>query len=302
MNMLTFWLSVLGFTSLFGTFILSYIAQKERFEEFRAQYLWYVAISWFWFVLQFIGFVHNTFLDRTNLLLLTFIAIMRAIISVLLIFRIVTLLGCIEQGIVTKQFRKIGFVAATLICILLIPIMFLNITFLGPLFTTLVNAAIGVTFLMFRVRNSGQSNYRIQRMQSFMSISAVAYLLFGLYALLFTIFTSSYRPVYDSLATAIFILIWCVNDVLIYLRQPAGSVAVDKTDSLMQFGETFSLTIREMEIVTHLVKGLSYKEIADVLCISPRTVETHVYRIFKKCSVSNKIGLTNKIGIIRTNT
>lgn len=302
MNFLTFWLSILGFTSLFGTFILSYLAQKEEYEEYRNQYLWYVAISWFWFVLQFIGFVHNTFLDSYHIVLLTFIGIMRIFISIIIIYRIVTLLGCIEQGAVSKRIRKTGFLIAFGIAILLAFVIFLRILFLGPLVTTLVNAAIGIAFLLYRFRTAHITNYRVERMRSFMSISAIAYLLFGLYALLFTFYPTSYKPVYDSLATAIFILIWCVNDVLMYLRESSSPGREPNVDPLDLFGDTFGLSPRELQIVTYLVKGLSYKEIAGFLGISTRTVETHVYRICKKCSVSNRAELTHSFMQIRNTT
>ncbi|PKL22271.1 MAG: hypothetical protein CVV48_03650 [Spirochaetae bacterium HGW-Spirochaetae-4] len=302
MNLLTFWLSILGFTSLFGTFILSYLAQKEEYEEYRKQYLWYVAISWFWFVLQFIGFVHNTFLDSYHMVLLTFIGIMRVVISIIIIYRIVTLLGSIEQGTVSNRVKKTGFLIASGIAILVVPIMFLNILFLGPLFTTLVNVAIGLAFLMYRIRTTKVTTYRVQRMQSFMSISAIAYLLFGLYALLFTFFPASYKPVYDSLATAIFILIWCVNDVLMYLREASSTERDPIVDPLDFFGTTYGLSPRELQIVTYLVKGHPYKEIAGFLSISTRTVETHVYRICKKCSVSNRAELTHSFMQIRNTT
>ncbi|WP_422480714.1 helix-turn-helix transcriptional regulator [Pleomorphochaeta sp. DL1XJH-081] len=302
MNILTFWLSILGFTSLFGTFILSYLAQMEEYEEFRKQYLWYVAISWFWFVLQFIGFVHNTFLDSYHIVLLTFIAIMRAIISIIIIYRIVTLLECIGKGSVTKKAKRIGIIISSCIAVLLVPVFFLNILFLGPLFTTLVNMAIGMAFLSYRIRTGKATTYRVQRMQSFMSISAIAYLLFGLYAMLFTVFPHAYKPVYDSLATAIFILIWCVNDVLMYVRKIPKVEQRESVDPLTLFKKEFNLTPREVQIVSYMVKGHSYKEIAGLLSISTRTVETHVYRICKKCSVSNRAELTHVFMQVRSAT
>ena len=302
MNVLTFWVSIFGFTALFGTFILSYIKQKESYEEFRNQYLWYVAISWLWFMLQFIGFVHNTFLDQPNLKLVAFNGIMRAIISILISYKIATLLGSIKHGSVTVRFRSYGIIAAIATAILLTVIVLFQLLIMGPLFTATVNALIGIAFLSIWVSIRDQQTYRAKRMGSFMVISGTSYLLFGVYALLFYLFPDSYRPVYDALATALFILAWCVNDVFIFLKEISLPSRNSEDTSWENFCDSFALTAREREIVSYLVQGLSYKEIADHLSISPRTVETHVYRIFKKCSVSNKIELTHKIYPVRTNT
>lgn len=48
---------------------------------------------------------------------------------------------------------------------------------------------------------------------------------------------------------------------------------------------------REKEIINYIGKGKTTEEIADKLCISKRTVETHRKNIFNKLKVSNTAGL-----------
>lgn len=48
------------------------------------------------------------------------------------------------------------------------------------------------------------------------------------------------------------------------------------------------LSEREIEILTHIVKGLKNKEIADKLGISYSTVLTHTYNIYRKLEVKNR--------------
>ncbi len=48
---------------------------------------------------------------------------------------------------------------------------------------------------------------------------------------------------------------------------------------------TFDLTPRELEILSHLVKGASYKMIADALGISWHTVNSHFKKIYEKLHV-----------------
>ncbi|HEY4786043.1 MAG TPA: LuxR C-terminal-related transcriptional regulator, partial [Bacteroidales bacterium] len=50
-------------------------------------------------------------------------------------------------------------------------------------------------------------------------------------------------------------------------------------------------TERELEILEKICKGLSNQEIADSLCISPRTVERHKANIFEKSGSKNSVNL-----------
>jgi DNA-binding NarL/FixJ family response regulator len=54
------------------------------------------------------------------------------------------------------------------------------------------------------------------------------------------------------------------------------------------------LSNREKEILEHLSKGLLYKEIANNLFISPETVRKHVYHIYEKLHVNNRVEAVNK--------
>ena len=54
------------------------------------------------------------------------------------------------------------------------------------------------------------------------------------------------------------------------------------------------LSHREKEILEQLSKGLMYKEIAAELFISPETVRKHVYHIYEKLHVTNRVEAVNK--------
>jgi DNA-binding NarL/FixJ family response regulator len=48
------------------------------------------------------------------------------------------------------------------------------------------------------------------------------------------------------------------------------------------------LTAREMEVLDYLAKGFIYKQIADALGISYRTVHTHIEHIYQKLHVRSR--------------
>jgi DNA-binding NarL/FixJ family response regulator len=58
---------------------------------------------------------------------------------------------------------------------------------------------------------------------------------------------------------------------------------------------TLPLSPREHEILSHLAKGLLYKEIGDALQITTGTVKQHIHKIYDKLQVSNKTEAINKL-------
>lgn len=53
--------------------------------------------------------------------------------------------------------------------------------------------------------------------------------------------------------------------------------------------EKTALTSREIEILTLVSMGSTNEEIANKMCISTNTVKTHLYNIFKKINVENRL-------------
>jgi DNA-binding NarL/FixJ family response regulator len=61
------------------------------------------------------------------------------------------------------------------------------------------------------------------------------------------------------------------------------------------FSMKFSLTSREKEIISEILKEKSNSEIGEILQISKRTVETHRKNIMLKLDVKNSIGIAVKV-------
>lgn len=52
------------------------------------------------------------------------------------------------------------------------------------------------------------------------------------------------------------------------------------------------LTSREVEVLRRVAKGMAYKEIADELFVSHRTVQNHVQNVLRKLQLHNRVELT----------
>jgi len=63
----------------------------------------------------------------------------------------------------------------------------------------------------------------------------------------------------------------------------------DRKEGSVSRQEEAVLTTREIEILTMISAGAKNEKIAEKLCISPNTVKTHIYNIFKKIDVPNRL-------------
>lgn len=74
--------------------------------------------------------------------------------------------------------------------------------------------------------------------------------------------------------------------VAAFQRQSMGTGAVESSLAV--------LSNREKEILELLSRGLMYKEIANALSIGQETVRKHVYHVYEKLHVSNRVEAVNK--------
>lgn len=87
--------------------------------------------------------------------------------------------------------------------------------------------------------------------------------------------------------------------VIIYIQNFASAVsggaraAAPVVEINPEYVLQYSITSREQEIVALIMEGLTNQQVADRLHISPATVKDHVYRIYQKTGVSNRVQLVN---------
>ncbi len=63
-----------------------------------------------------------------------------------------------------------------------------------------------------------------------------------------------------------------------------------------EFIREYGLSAREQEVLPLLCDGMSSKDIAETLFISPRTVENHIHSIYRKCGVKRRLELVKLAG------
>ncbi len=82
-----------------------------------------------------------------------------------------------------------------------------------------------------------------------------------------------------------------------YLRKYYTAPPPQETDTQTweKFLEEYNISKREEEVIRELCEGKTNKEISDALFISLQTVKDHVYRIYQKTDIKNRVQLINLI-------
>ncbi|ADK14809.1 MULTISPECIES: helix-turn-helix domain-containing protein [Clostridium] len=80
--------------------------------------------------------------------------------------------------------------------------------------------------------------------------------------------------------------------VLKYFNAPAFIANNKLTD---YFKQKYDITEKQGEIIELIMEGVTYKQIAEKLFISPKTVDNHIQNIYKKLNVNSKMQLSNFI-------
>lgn len=61
------------------------------------------------------------------------------------------------------------------------------------------------------------------------------------------------------------------------------------------FLDAYGITRREKEVIEKLLQGKTDRRIGEELYISPRTVDTHLRSVFRKCQISSRLQLTRLV-------
>ncbi len=81
---------------------------------------------------------------------------------------------------------------------------------------------------------------------------------------------------------------------LLYQRA-SGLLQPEHAESMDAFLSRFEISHREREIIDRLLAGKTNAQIGELLHISPHTVKNHIYNVYRKARVRNRIQLANLI-------
>lgn len=273
--------AAIGFNSL------SYVQRKRRWKLYYVLYEGCYAV---WLLVSTYGFFTVVYIEHPLPQLAFIVAVVRAFVSVgigycapMFVFR---LSGKPKRG------QSFSILFAVGVVVMVIPSFILQSIRYNTIINYLYNGSLLVltVFGLLSVR-SRPTEYEQRRMLPFLHLSTVSYAMIISYGSFLIIIQANLSGALGVLAVGLFCLAWAILDILLVSRELTEKNAAEYNVVALQ--SEYGITEREREIVELLVLGWSHKEIAEKLCISLRTVETHVYNIYRKCAVGNKVELIN---------
>lgn len=164
-------------------------------------------------------------------------------------------------------------------------------------FSVALYALIGVTvtllgWILFRAKASGEHS-AVRFLVKGTAVSCFFFI--PLSAVEFVLQVSDVQPYHPISVEYVFFLSLTVLAVIAAVRSLAADAETRPVAVSDDVAARYALTAREREMIALVARGLTNKEIAYELGISPATVRTHVYNLFQKTGVQSRIGLINKI-------
>lgn len=302
MEYVILWVNTVTLAVTFGSFILTAVLYGRYRRSWLLWYLLYQAsYAAVLFVLTF-HYFGMTYLPQPEGLLTDIVAGLRLAASAVVLIAYPSLISEITgQGGPTRGWLSRGsfHCRTTVFLAVMIAVVGPNVYFVyfsTHLFAMrLINVAMNAYLLGFTVYGIAVSVRRgaLERLlRPFLWLSCGFYL----YAVAAgSLLTAANRSVtyLNALSASLYCLPWSVVMTVVLFRHLSFS---RPTAGLPQdFVDGCGISPREAEILALLVQGKTNQEIASASFISLRTVETHLYNVFRKCGVKSRLELAGKI-------
>jgi len=95
--------------------------------------------------------------------------------------------------------------------------------------------------------------------------------------------------------TSTLIFVYKKNFIEAYGNKNTNEGYFDLNERMEEIAKEYEMTNREKDLCRLVYEGKSNRQIAQALFISESTVKTHVYNIFRKMGVKNRVGVARVV-------
>lgn len=283
------WFNMIGFTLVFASAGLVWLEYAKHRDHWLRDFLVFQASHGFWLLFSTYIFFEVVFLTEPIPWIESAFAYVRlvasagsAIFGFLFYLRMIGIQDGKTLGIATTSFTG-------LIALLVAGGMALQSAVLLGASNVLFNVTLTAASLLATRALLHKPAGRRRMMLPFTVFTSVAFPVLVLGNVWFGFFDPDFNYLeVNVLAGGMLLFLWSVLVGAIFLRRIGRTGA---RDSIVPetLARDFGITNREAEIIRELARGATSKEIGDTLFISQRTVETHIYNIYRKCNAGNRV-------------
>ena len=296
------WFNILGFALLFAALGSTYIVYKPIKPDWLGSYLLYIIVYASFMILNTYRFFRKVYLTLSFYSMDTQSMMLALIVALLLFIVVPRFIWTLCFGNVTWKQRSFSFVMGILfLAMYIISVLFPAVaTRISIVAIVYMNVYLGTVTLngLIRLRLHSTVSDREDAgiVIPFLYMSCLLYYIVALQSVVMPMVVSETLNNKLNLFTSGCIsFLWGALSLLyLFWKNPGKSLC-----GVLLVSESFTaqyrITPRERDVLGLLVNGKSNKEIGEALFVSPRTVETHIYNIYRKCSVKNKLELFGKI-------
>lgn len=293
------WFNMIGFTLMFASVGLSYLVYDRNRAVWLRDYLVYAAAYTVWLLFATWVFFRAVYLPEPLPHLTLLFARVRAVISVVIaVYGPLFFFRCGGFAI-RGTVKAVVAAVATAITAIIVVLLFAPIRVLGYVVTPVFNLYLSVlSWLAFgAVRRGTRAAQR--PMLPLLLYSGAVYAVLSAFGILLPLLAAPEQGlIVNAIAAGAFLFGWAILMIGINMRwisrtSTSGSGIPDA------YLTDYRITKREAEVLALLLTGLTSAEIAGKLFVSQRTVEAHLYNVYGKCGVGNRVELVAKISSYR---
>ncbi len=289
------WFSIFGFTVLSIAVVISAFRYFRSRRPVQGIYLLLMTIFDLWLLIFTYLFFTEVYLRPIGAGVRLALGLVRTAVSAAVLYLFAYLAARLSKpgnrGIRNRS-HLLFLIAPLLYCgVVLALLRRISLPVVGGV-STLYYGYLTILSLFANLRITRSSIRLPDNLAVFLRFSAAAFLCLLIVSLSYFLdFTGSLLSV---LPRAAFCLLWGLAEIVVFMRRgylsekTAGRIHAD-------FLQDFGITPREAEVIEQVGAGKSIRLIGKALFISEKTVETHLYNIYRKCSCRNRVELMNTL-------
>jgi len=285
-----FWFSVLCMAATAVAMMLILLSTAGKRPPWMKYFLIHIGAYTFWLLVHTFLFFNVEFLPDSPGGVEFFAGTVHMLVSLIILLSYPPFIFKVMGSEDRVRPRVLALASSAVLMIFLFITYFFSLPVLSLVLNLLFNLYLfGMSLLGHRTLRTRQLQGLRKTMARYLGIAVYLYALLIAATPLVLIIPREWRPVAGLLFTALFSLVWSVLIIIELVGH--GERAMGKVTLSDGFLTDYRISGREREVLEKLIQGKANKAIADELFISNRTVEAHVYSIYRKCGVSNKVEL-----------